>query len=108
MSEFTHQIKLVTLDCPTCGIIFAVPEDYRDRRYKDAQDFYCPNRHTLKYPIGITPRDLKNQLEAAEQRIAELNSEKTVLVGRLDQAEAALATTLEQQDDVAQDETDAS
>jgi NMD protein affecting ribosome stability and mRNA decay len=34
---------LEVLPCGGCGIVFAVPEDWLDRRRSDGQGFYCPN-----------------------------------------------------------------
>lgn len=91
MSEFTHVTTFRVHDCAECGIIFAIPDSYDKRRADDGKTFYCPNQHRMSYP-GILPRkELKITLDEANQRIAELNSDRATLIGRLDQAEAMMA-----------------
>lgn len=37
--------------CPreSCGITFAINDEYRDRRVDDHKGFYCPNGHSMSY-----------------------------------------------------------
>jgi hypothetical protein len=92
MAEFSLNVDLKTLSCFTCGIVFAIPKEYRDNRYNDGATFYCPNRHNLAYP----KRD--NNGESSEERAERLHNENDDLKNRvakltseLDQAEAHLA-----------------
>lgn len=52
------QTKLWVTDCANCGIVFAIPEELRDRRVNDGRSFYCPNGHSLGW----------NETEADRQR----------------------------------------
>jgi hypothetical protein len=36
-------------NCTTCGIAFAMPQDFRDARLRDKKTFHCPNGHSLSY-----------------------------------------------------------
>lgn len=90
MTEVSHTFTLNIHECYVCNIHFAIPATFEKNRRDDGKPFYCPNRHELKWP-GIAPRaELKKELDAAEQRIAVLNSQKTALLAKLDQSEAML------------------
>jgi len=90
MSEFTFEVKLIIHQCHTCGIVFGIPEQYESNRRDDGEEFYCPNRHSLKYP-GIKPRsEIIDQLNVANEEKDSLKNHNDQLLSRLDQAEAAL------------------
>ncbi len=42
-------VKLNVRDCPTCGAIYAINEDFERRRQEDHGTFYCPAGHTIWY-----------------------------------------------------------
>lgn len=67
---FTLVQTFTTICCPTatCGVTFAINDEYRDRRVADKQGFYCPNGHTMTY----------GENEADRLRIAKRNLQKTV------------------------------
>lgn len=44
-----RSLWLYVFDCPSCGVIFGVPDDYDNRRRNDGQTFYCPNGHSVSY-----------------------------------------------------------
>jgi hypothetical protein len=58
-----------TLDCPVCGLFFAITEEFEKRRRDDGKGFYCPNGHSMSY--GDTVRD---QLRREKDRVAMLRS----------------------------------
>lgn len=61
--------SLNALDCPNCGVVFGITDDYEMRRRTDNQNFYCPNGHIMSY--GETEADrLRKELEKAKGRIA--------------------------------------
>lgn len=62
---------MVTEECCTCGVLFALQEGYIRVRKKDHQYFYCPNGHPQNWPQD-TPeqlqiKKLREQLDAAAQ-----------------------------------------
>lgn len=67
---------LSTLTCYKCGIVFAVPQYFRQKRNEDKECFWCPNGHSQAFVESKVQR-LQKQLEA-EKRSAEwwrLNSQ---------------------------------
>ena len=92
MAEFSLNIDLKTLSCYTCGIVFAIPKDYRDNRYKDGATFYCPNRHNLAYPKrDDNGESSEERAERLDEENGELKNRVAQLTSELDQAEAHLA-----------------
>lgn len=63
-------IPLYVLDCPNCGVIFGITEDYEDRRRKDGKDFHCPNGHVCCWTPGKSDA-AKLQDERAEREKVE-------------------------------------
>jgi hypothetical protein len=67
------------VDCPTCGLVYMLPETFVNRRRKDGQTFFCPSpavaAHRLSF--GETEADrltaqlerTKRQLESAQARL---------------------------------------
>lgn len=48
-TTLTRPIELTVLECPMCGAIFAVLNDFDDHRRQDEKTFYCPTGHSLSY-----------------------------------------------------------
>ena len=90
MSDFTFEVKLIVQQCYVCGVVFAISESLEKNRRDDGKEFYCPNRHSLKWEGFQSRAELKQQLDAAENHAAVLSANKATLLGRLDRAEAAL------------------
>lgn len=65
----SHNVVLVTEDCPTCGIVFGVTLDYQNRRRQYADTFYCPNGHSQSYAKSESAR-LREQLAAEQKKLA--------------------------------------
>lgn len=42
-------ITLVAMDCPSCGVIFALSQELDERRRDDGATIYCPNGHKMSY-----------------------------------------------------------
>ena len=49
-------VDLVVLECPTCGIVHAIPEDFREaiRKAGRPAHYYCPNGHSQHFIVGET------------------------------------------------------
>jgi len=94
MATTTATMTIYTANCPTCGILYGIPEDYRERRQLDGQTWYCPSGHSIVYrkPELQALREqqvaLRSELDiayAAQRRITEDLSLKTKEVKRLRQ-----------------------
>ena len=49
---------LVAIDCPACGLMFGITDDYERRRRDDHREFKCPAGHVQYFPQ-------KSELESA-------------------------------------------
>jgi hypothetical protein len=47
--EFQVATGLMTETCCQCGMLFAVPSDFQNRRRVDHSTFYCPSGHSQAY-----------------------------------------------------------
>ncbi len=63
------------IDCPNCGILFAVTEELEERRRKDGKDFYCPNGHSMAYGNSDTEK-LKKERDRSANLVARLDQER--------------------------------
>ena len=61
--------SLFITDCPTCGIIFGIPESLEDRRREDHGAFYCPNGHSMVFNQETEAEKLKRELKEARSRL---------------------------------------
>jgi hypothetical protein len=41
--------RLATETCYSCGVVFGMPEIFKENRLKDHRLFYCPNGHGQYY-----------------------------------------------------------
>jgi hypothetical protein len=63
-------LDLYVVDCPSCGVVFAITAEYEDRRRADGQGFYCPNGHRSSWSESEATRQSKRADEAIRQRNA--------------------------------------
>ena len=52
-----------TVSCYKCGMVFALPTSFFQRRKEDEGDFYCPSGHKQYFPAASLEARLKAQLE---------------------------------------------
>lgn len=92
MKEFIVTEKLVVHRCYSCGIIYALPEDYNENRRSDHVSFKCPNGHSMCFPKKTekSADALKAELDSALNAIRELKKEKIALQAQLDQQDAKI------------------
>lgn len=93
----THSTTLITEECCNCGILFAMPDDYRDQRVEDRQWFYCPNGHPQRYTGQNTEEKLRkaraqithlrDQREAAERSAKAYKGHFTRVKGQVERAQ---------------------
>lgn len=63
-------------DCITCFMQFKVPVGFTAARRKDGRRFYCPNGHSMSYPLGESEADkLRRERDRLAQKIAEKDDE---------------------------------
>lgn len=43
------KVQLTVTDCASCGMVFAITQDFEKRRREDGKGFYYPNGHSLSY-----------------------------------------------------------
>jgi hypothetical protein len=58
--------RLVTETCYSCGVLFAMVEDFWEHRQNDRKNFYCPNGHSQAYLSGKTDAQKLRDAEARE------------------------------------------
>ncbi len=63
-----HQ-HLTTTTCITCGMIFAIPEGWKQEKKLDHTTFYCPNGHRMHYPGKSDVETLQEEKEYLERRL---------------------------------------
>jgi hypothetical protein len=54
-------IGFTAMDCATCGVLFAVTDDYYERRAWDSANFHCPNGHTNTF-AGKSRAELERKI----------------------------------------------
>lgn len=65
---------LVPQTCISCGVLFALEQNYDARKQEDHKAFYCPNGHTQWYvgktkeQVALEERDAARELAARESR----------------------------------------
>lgn len=66
----THCIELgitfATITCykDDCGLVFAVPSFWQQRKRRTHADFYCPNGHVQRYTTKSDAEKLRDELAA--------------------------------------------
>jgi len=80
------QTKLMTEGCCKCGVLFAVPKDFQERRVRDGEWFYCPSGHAQHY-TETNEEKLRRQLSSAQADVALYRSRCDNLLGELDARE---------------------
>lgn len=64
--KINQSVTLETLECCSCGVVFAMPGDMMRRRRDDHQAFYCPSGHANYYSGSSDKEVLREQLDRAE------------------------------------------
>ena len=72
---FTERVTLTALQCDNCGVSYAVPESFDQRRQRDGGKWYCPNGHVWSYTEPEIDK-IKRQLESAQARITHANDQR--------------------------------
>jgi hypothetical protein len=67
LDVLVHPAALVVEECCECGIYFAMPRDFQERRRFDGTNFFCPAGHSQHYTEPQKAK-LERQLKQAEER----------------------------------------
>lgn len=66
-------VRLEVMECPACGIVYGIPEDFADDlRRQGPAHYYCPNGHDLGWNEGEADRQRK-RAERAERAASAAN-----------------------------------
>ena len=66
---FTEETVLIAMECPACGVKYAMPTKLRDKREETGDSFYCVNGHSLSYADS----EVKRLRRAVDAKTAEAN-----------------------------------
>lgn len=69
-------------NCITCGIPFAVPQEFDGARRRDGKDFSCPNGHLMSY-IRTELDRLRDQLNEKDRLLQQSINREHVLTSDL-------------------------
>lgn len=90
--EISTTVKLVTEECCTCGILFAMPQQVNERLRTKGGTFYCPNGHSQVY----TEPDievLRKKLLAEQRRSQHFETQLNGALGKLNTTNKELRRT---------------
>lgn len=94
----TRTITLNLQECPNCGVVYGLSEDYENQRRQDHKRFFCPNGHSLSYKQESREERLKRQLEATTRQLSRTQSrlgvtkrQKAAAKGQLTKAKRRIA-----------------
>lgn len=76
MTTLEFLTKLTTETCYSCGMLFAMPDDVRERRLRDHQNFFCPAGHSQHYLAKHREEQLKDEL-AQQKQLREIAEART-------------------------------
>lgn len=73
----TIGIELITETCYSCGVLFALPKDLREKllEQRERMTFYCPNGHGQSY-LGKSLKDQLKEVERQRDRAWEAEAEQ--------------------------------
>lgn len=61
--------------CCSCGMHFAMPQDYQQRRTKDHKGFYCPSGHRQYYLTKSREEELQDERDFYQTRTRSLTTQ---------------------------------
>lgn len=68
MSKLSLTLNFEAINCASCGVTFAMTDDYINSRRDDHATFYCPNGHDNLYEGASETEQLRKQLVQAEHQ----------------------------------------
>jgi hypothetical protein len=84
--KFTLSVEMESRVCPTCGVVYALPERIVEQRNKDGQKWYCPNGHQLGFGADKFAEMERQYNTAATEsvRLAKKLRDAEAKIGRLE------------------------
>jgi len=78
VTSISIQTTWDVIDCPRCGVLFAVTEELDDRWRSNGKSFYCPNGHSMSYTDNTEKRlrEAKDALARERARNDQLRAER--------------------------------
>lgn len=90
---FDHVVRLTTLSCCECGVIFGIPASLEESLRKSHAWFFCPAGHAQHFAgesdverLKKQNQDLQKRLEWAQQSAKLATEEATKVTKKLDRA----------------------
>jgi hypothetical protein len=90
-------VLMETTTCCTCGVRFAAPQTFLQKRLEKGDNFYCPNGHVLHFGES-TVDELRRKLAATVARadqqsaeIRELRNSRNALKGHVTRVKKRVA-----------------
>ena len=73
--------ELITEECCSCGVIFAMPKTLQEKYIENGKSFYCPMGHTMCYTESTGKK-----LRQAQERLREQRAYASTLIEQRDGA----------------------
>lgn len=70
MTQYIENTWLETVQCCSCHVLFAMPQELERRRRDDHKSFFCPNGHSQYFTGKTEAQKLKEQLDEKERSLA--------------------------------------
>jgi hypothetical protein len=72
LQKLTVECRLITEECPTCGILFAWPEDFHRnvRQAGKARCWYCPVGHVIQWDTSEAD-EIRRERDRLKQQLAQ-------------------------------------
>lgn len=77
--QYHASVKMETHDCPSCGILYAAPDDFFRRKSEANGSWYCPNGHSVVFTesaLTKANRELKEERERLQRALSRENEER--------------------------------
>lgn len=84
-------VSLTVMDCPSCAVIYAIPDRMERERREDGKGFYCPNGHSLTFDGEI--HKLRKRLASVEKDVQWYKDAEKSEREQRQQAERSLTAT---------------
>jgi hypothetical protein len=73
VQTYVGTLRIIECGHLSCGVTFALSENYARRRENDHETFYCPNGHSRYYPQKTDLELAKEQRDNALRRATQLS-----------------------------------
>jgi hypothetical protein len=80
-------LNLVTEECISCGVLFAIPSGLRDRLIDTHRNFYCPNGHVMQFTGQTEAQKAREEAARLQARLERAEAREVHLRDQLDTTE---------------------